>query len=135
MIATWEILKYSILYDVFCAVVLSSVFSFPGIKIVLEEAYMKYEVTVHWEPFAATNTSKLFTCRVIAAQTVGGDTNQVRADGQMNVYRTMPKEFSRDFSLYIVLKHSRCRAFCKELSPVKWKLLGPGPAQRAWLKL
>lgn len=55
--ATWEILKYNILYVVFCAVVLSSIFSFPGIKIVLENAYVKCEGIVHWEPFATTNTS------------------------------------------------------------------------------
>lgn len=47
----WKILKYNILYDVFCAVVLSFTFSFPHVKIVLEKDYVKYKVIVQWEPF------------------------------------------------------------------------------------
>lgn len=38
LIAAWEILKYNIFYDVFCAVVLSPVFSFPRIKIAFGKA-------------------------------------------------------------------------------------------------
>lgn len=52
LITTWEMLKYNISYDVFCAVVLSSTFAFPHVKIVLEKVYVKYKVIVHWEPFA-----------------------------------------------------------------------------------
>lgn len=52
LITAWEILKYNILYHLFYAVVLSSIFSFPPVKIVLEKAYMNYRVVVLWEPFA-----------------------------------------------------------------------------------
>lgn len=52
LITTWEILKYNILYHLFYAVVLSFIFSFPHVKIVLEKAYMNYRVVVLWEPFA-----------------------------------------------------------------------------------
>lgn len=51
-ITTLKTLKYIILYHVFYAVVLSSIFSFPHVKIVLGKAYMNYRVIVLWEPFA-----------------------------------------------------------------------------------
>lgn len=52
LITTWKILKYNILYHLFYAVVLSFIFSFPRVKIVLEKAYMNHRVIVLWEPFA-----------------------------------------------------------------------------------
>lgn len=51
LITTWEVLKYNIFYRLFCAVVLSFIFSFPHVKIVLEKAFMNYRVVVLWEPF------------------------------------------------------------------------------------
>lgn len=56
----------------------------------------------------------LSLCKLLAEAT-----NQVRADGQMNTYCMIPKEFSRDLSFYVVLKYSHCGAFCKLSSPLK----------------
>lgn len=44
-------LKYNLLYDVSDAVVLSFVFSFPSVKIVLEKDGVKYRVIVPQELF------------------------------------------------------------------------------------